>query len=106
MRIMNYLVDIKIILRKHFPLMIGVFLFAYFFYHAATGDRSFVRMAELETIVASKEMLLAALENEHQTLEERVSMMRPSTLSADMAEEQIRYVLGYHLQHEIVVISD
>lgn len=103
---MNYLVDIKSVCRKHFPIIVGVLLFSYFFYHAASGDRSFVRMAELETLVSSKKMVLAALESEHDILEERVSMMRPSTLSADMAEEQIRYVLGYQSNNEIVVISD
>lgn len=63
-------------------------------------------MVELETSIASQAMVLNVLERERALLEERVSMMRPASLSADLAEEQIRFILGYQNDDEIVVISD
>ena len=53
-----------------------------------------------------KAFILQNLEQEKSALEDKVQMMRPATLSADMLEEQARAILGYKHKDEFVVLDN
>ncbi len=87
------------------PLFIGLCLCAYFSYHAMFGKYGYIQIQNLAPIAAAKEMQLKALTDKSSNLEVKVSLLRPDSLSVDILEEQIRLILGYSYDDEIVIIN-
>ena len=103
---METLNDIRITFRKNLFLLAGICLCLYFSYHTFSGHRSYSRLSELSYASQEKISHLALLNQEREALEEKVTMMRTSSLSADMVEEQARFVLGYQYEDEYSVLQD
>ncbi len=103
---MDRLIDIRLKFYRNLPMLVGVCLFMYFSYHSAYGHRSYSRLVDLTASMQQKANSLQALEQEHGAIEKKVVMMRPNSLSIDMLDEQVRYVLGYSGISDIVVISN
>jgi cell division protein FtsB len=59
----------------------------------------------LKPVAVAKSSKLDSLREKAAVLEQKVTLMRPATLSSDLLEEQIRYVLGYNKNGEIVILS-
>lgn len=77
----------------------------YFSYHVVWGHYSYPKLRALRPIAATKSMELESLKFRTASLERKVTLLRPDTLSSDLLEEQIRYVLGYNKRDEIVILS-
>ncbi len=103
---MNSLVDIRYKFNRSLPILVGVCLCLYFSYHSVSGDRSYSRLSDLMLSMQQKTSALNALEKKREKIELRVSMMRPSSLSKDLLEEQAVLMLGYNGKGDIVVLSD
>ncbi len=91
--------------QRKLPMLAGVFLFMYFSAHTVAGDRSYSHLSDLVVISEQKLAHLDRLQQERDDLEVRVRMMRPSSLSVDVLEEQASLILGYNLASDIVVVS-
>ncbi len=102
---MNKTVDIFTKLKHNIPLFIGVCLCIYFSYHIAFGNYSYPQFVSLQPVAMAKASELDSLKEKTAALEQKVTLMRPATLSSDLLEEQIRYVLGYNKNGEIVILS-
>lgn len=87
------------------PLLIGVCLCVYFSYHIIFGRYSYPQLISLRPVAAAKVRELDSLKSKTIVLEEKVTLLRPATLSSDLLEEQIRYILGYNKSDEIVILS-
>lgn len=86
--------------------MIGVMLCAYFSFHALYGKRSYNTLAQLTNIYDVQDTHIFALKEERKNLEKKVEMMRSATMSKDMLEEQVRDILGYHHQNELIIFEN
>ncbi len=103
---MDKLKDIRSKFHNNLPIIIGICLFLYFSYHSISGHRSYSHLIELNQTLEEKKQKLQLLDDELSQLKNKVRMMRPNTLSADMLSEQINIILGYYSTSDIVVISD
>jgi cell division protein FtsB len=80
-------------------------LFFYFSYHLMHGDRGYFAYKGLERKLAASEKLYDQTLAERQALENRVKLLRPSSLDLDMLDERARLVLGYVKPSEQVILS-
>ncbi len=103
---MDTLANIRFAFRRNLPLWIGVCLCLYFSYHIVSGQRSYFHLSQLNLSLQQKAYTLSLLEQKHQDMEKKVMLMRPNSLSIDMLEEQIRLLLGYNLNNEILVVDN
>ena len=106
MHLMERLRDIHSTFRKHLFLLAGICLCIYFSYHTFSGHRSYSRLSHLTELSEQKKSTLEDLKQERAALEDRVVMMRTSSLSADMLEEQARFILGYQYENEYSVLDE
>lgn len=90
-------------LRKHLLLVAGVFLTAYFSYHAMYGTRSFDHWEILKRQIANKTSILEEIRSERELLDTKVRLMRPNSISRDLLEERASVILGFRKKEEIVV---
>lgn len=102
---MKKLSTIRTILKRNIPLCIGMLLSVYFSYHLIAGERSLINHKELTEIVSIKEQNLQALKSKKAKLENKVAMLRPDTISADLLDERVRYILGYQHKDEIALLD-
>ncbi len=104
-QVMDKSVDIFGSFKQNIPLFIGVCLCAYFSYHIVLGRYSYQQLVSMQPAATAKSKELDSLKDKTATLEEKVTLMRPATLSSDLLEEQIRLILGYNKSGEIVILS-
>ena len=83
--------------------ILGILVVAYFSYHLIEGDRGLFAYLKLQHAVDKAEAVYLVTESEKQTLEKRVSLLRPENLDIDMLEERSRDVLGLAHPDEIVI---
>jgi len=103
---MKRLIEQRYVLRQNIVAVIGVCLAIYFGYHLMAGERSYLRLLSLNYQVAQTETLLAEKKQECAALEQKVVMMRPGNVHADLLEEQARKILGYHYPGEKQILDD
>ena len=102
---MRRLIEQKYNFRQNLIALIGVFLSFYFCYHLIGGERSYLRLVSLNHQVAVTSEKLDETRKERESLEQRVVMMRPGQVNADLLEEQARKVLGFHYEDEKVLLK-
>ena len=81
-------------------------LLGYFTYHALQGQNGLLAYLRLDKELAVQERLVADIAAEREALEHRVHLMRPSSIDPDMLDEQVRSILGYAGEGEVVIYSD
>ena len=97
---MKQLLEHKYLVRKNILTIVGMGLCFYFSYHLISGQRSYVRYLTLQQSIASLEAENAQLKSERESLESRVSMLRPASINKDLLEERARLILGYRAENE------
>ena len=70
------------------------------------GQNGLLAYLRLEKELAEKERLVADITAERQALERRVHLMRPSSIDPDMLDEQVRSVLGFAREGELIIYLD
>lgn len=85
--------------------VLGITLVGYFAYHLFAGDRGLIAWAHLTQDLRDAKATLAAIESEKQTLDRRVSLLRPDHLDRDMLDERAREVLNLAGPDEIVILN-
>lgn len=102
---MDTLIDIRMTFHRKIPLFVGFCLCLYFSYHTISGHRSYTRLSTLTSVSHEKQQILGVLRQEKKEVKVKVVRMRPGSLSADMLEERVRFVLGYKHRDEIIVLG-
>ena len=74
-------------------LLICIFLFFYFMYHAVNGERGFLKYMYLKKEIAQAEKIAASYHEQKVHLEDKVRLLSSSSLDLDMLEERARVVL-------------
>lgn len=103
---MKRLIEQRYVVRQNLVAVVGVCLSIYFGYHLLAGERSYLRLVSLNSQQTQAEIQLAQATQQRQALEEKVVMMRPGHVNADLLEEQARKVLGFHYEDEKLVIKN
>jgi len=79
-------------------------LAGYFCYHMIAGKHGTMAWREINTELSLAKAKLASLKADQHKLEHHVQLLRPSSLCADLLDEQSRKVLGYTQSNEIVIL--
>lgn len=97
--------------RQHKPIsqvlatILSFGLFFYFAYHLAHGDRGYFAWKGLQRKMAAAEQKLDEKLAERQAIENRVKLLRPTSLDLDLLDERARTVLGFVRPGERVIIE-
>jgi cell division protein FtsB len=84
--------------------VIGFAVVAYFAWHGFHGAYGFWSARALETRIAELTVELAELRRERETLEQRVSLLRPESLDPDMLEERAMALLNHAPPNDVVIM--
>lgn len=85
--------------------VVGACIVGYFLYHTIQGDRGWFAMLRLKNQVSASQANLSQLQKEHQELDQRVKMMRPSGIDPDLLDEKSREMLDYSKPNEIIILT-
>jgi cell division protein FtsB len=97
--------DLRRRFRQVAPPLFGALIAVYFGYHALTGDRSLVSYWRLTQEVEEARGKLAAIKDERERIEHRVTLLRPDTIDPDMLDERARWSLGYVGERDVIIFS-
>ncbi|MGH1455442.1 MAG: FtsB family cell division protein [Alphaproteobacteria bacterium] len=78
----------------------------YFSYHTYYGERSQVHLDDLSIKLDLKKTEAQELSLVRTSLEKKVAMLRPASLSKDMLDEQARFMLGFSSSDDILIIGN
>ncbi len=93
------------VFKRKLPVFVGFSLCIYFCYHTLDGERSYGKLLSLQNTASIQQNTLVTLKSERNALENKVAMLRPDSISADMLEEQVHIMLGYKHKDDISVIK-
>ena len=82
---------------------IAICTIAYFAYHMLQGERGLLAWQAMNSKVMHTQIELAALQKEHDRLENRVSLLRDDNLCPDLLNERAKVVLGCIHPNEYMV---
>lgn len=86
--------------------VIAVSLLVYFVYHIIQGERGLLAWRRLNQQIVASELKLDTVKTEQYALEQRVHLLRPDSLDADMLEEQAKEKLNFVRKDEIIIRDD
>ena len=87
-------------------LLICIFLFFYFMYHAVNGERGFLKYMYLKKEIAQAEKIAASYHEQKVHLEDKVRLLSSSRLDLDMLEERARVVLNFAGSDEFIILDE
>lgn len=102
---MKRLIEQRHIVKQNIWNLIGFCLVCYFGYHTVMGERSILRLMSLERKLAFVTMTYEDNRSQRLMLEDKVVRLRPGSLDPDLLEERARYVLGYTMPGEQVILN-
>ena len=101
---MNKFIAHRYIIRQNLIALIGVCLCLYFIYHAVYGQRSLMRLSEVNHTIETMSLEGDTLHTQRVALGDRVKMLRPGSINKDLLEERVRLMLGYSDSDEVVLV--
>ena len=103
---MNRLLSHRYLFRHNLFALMGVCVCVYFSYHALQGDRSALRLWQLNSSIATMSQEFQETHLNRVEIEKKVLMMRPGSVNQDLLEERVRLVLGYAHKNDFSIFSD
>ena len=88
-----------------FPLLAALIV-GYFGFYTFFGDRSLIRLMQLDAKIQAIETKLANAQGEHDAYASRVNHMRSESIDVDLLDEQSRRVLNYTQPDEVVIYTN
>lgn len=85
--------------------VLGVSAVIYFAYHAVNGERGLIAWLDLQRRIEAAETSHATVALQRGTLENRVRLLQPESLDADLLEERARAMLNYAYEDDLVVLE-
>jgi cell division protein FtsB len=95
--------DVFARLRPYLPTAALAFLIFYFGFHAFTGERGLLSSEQRNAALTAKRIELEELRAQRQDLEARATLLRDTSLSADLLEERARSLLGFAHPKDYVI---
>lgn len=95
--------------RRRFTSLIGpvisALLVGYFAYHLVQGNHGLRAYWRLGGELEQSQAQFTSLKEQHDDLEQRVTLLRPNSLCPDLLDEQVRKNLGYVDPKEVVILN-
>jgi cell division protein FtsB len=85
--------------------VVAALLVSYFAFYTFFGERSLLRLMQLEKQTHAAADQLAAIKAEQDALAAKVNHLRPSSIDPDLLDQQARHVLNYTAPGEIVIMN-
>ncbi len=85
--------------------LVAALLVSYFAFYTFFGERSLLRLMQLEKQTQSASAQLTSIKTEHDGLQAKVNRLRPSSIDPDLLDQQARHVLNYTAPGEIVIMN-
>ena len=90
-------------LRQVLGPLLGAAIMVYFTFHAIQGERGLIAWWNLRYDIERVDVELARVAADKESLEHKVSLLRPEYLDRDMLEERSRLMLGVVHPLDIIV---
>jgi cell division protein FtsB len=84
--------------------VLGACLMGYFGYHLVQGERGVLAWLRLSNELREAEVVAADVRLQRDTLERRVSQLRPDSLDRDLLDERARATLNVAQPNEIILL--
>lgn len=84
---------------------LGAALIVYVTYHALQGERGLIAFWQLHGQVMHAHHIHNKLRDTKERLQNRVKLLNPNSLDADMLEERVRFMLGYSRTDETIILK-
>ena len=85
--------------------VLGACLMGYFGYHLVQGERGLLAWLRLDNELREAQATAAEVRRERDTLERRVSLLRPDSLDRDLLDERARATLNVARPNEIILLK-
>ena len=95
----------KISKKTFLTILVLIFITSYLLYQLFSGNRGILtlfKLSEKSDILKSE---ISKLENQKNTLEKKVKMLKPESLNLDLLDEQVRRKLNYGKEGETVYLD-
>ena len=86
--------------------ILGAALIAYIAYHALQGERGLIAYWQLVHHVEQAKIVSADMSLAQKKIANRVALLFSNAIDRDMLDERARYMLGYSLPGEIIILLD
>lgn len=90
-------------LKKIISPVLAFFVTIYFAYHIFQGERGVMSWIHLNKKVKEQEAYLIEMNLEKESIERRVSLLKPENLDRDLLEETAKKLLNYVAPNETVI---
>ena len=84
---------------------LGAALIVYVTYHALQGEKGLIAFWQLHGQVMHADHIHNELRDTKKRLQNRVKLLNPNSLDADMLEERVRFMLGYSRTDETIILK-
>jgi cell division protein FtsB len=85
--------------------VLGIALTGYFAYHLIEGDRGLISWLRLTQEIRAENAKLEAVRAQRQTLDLKVSNLKPDHLDPDLLDERVRAILNFVAPGETVIMQ-
>jgi cell division protein FtsB len=85
--------------------VLGACLMGYFCYHLVQGERGLIAWLHLTNEIRDAKQQAAAVHEEREALERRVSHLRTESLDLDLLDERARATLNVARPDEVVILK-
>jgi cell division protein FtsB len=84
--------------------ILGAALIVYITYHALQGERGLIAYWQLVNQVEQAKIVRADMRLAQKRIANRVALLSNASIDRDMLDERARYMLGYSLPGEIIIL--
>jgi cell division protein FtsB len=97
--------DLSNRLNHVFGPLIALLVMIYFGYHIVQGERGLISWMRLRQKITVSEGQLSVVQEEKETLQRRVNLLRPDSLDRDMLEERAYEVLNLGNPGDTIILN-
>ena len=102
---MRVISELRRRMRHVLPLLVWLVLTFYFGWHAVNGERGLRRMFELKQEIAVAKQVADEIALRRAEMEQKVQMLSPQSIDADMLEESARSLLNMGQDGDYIILE-
>ena len=104
--LMNKLETLIISVKKYYPFFFLPLILIYLIFNIFDGNNGLLSHARLDAEIANLENKIKDIKNSNNLYEIKIKSLKNNNEGTDLADEQIRNVLGYRKNNEFIIFFD